>query len=643
MATPSELVTDAWNQAQNYAETATAEATVFTDALSAAITVAPTIEVSWESLSAPSALGAPSRPAAIEEVEDDFEWDQDGSIAASKPTALDVVAPSLTIDDFDEVAPTVDFGEAPVLDFGTAPTLDIGTAPTVPEIADIAVPEAPTIELPDTPTYLSLTTPTFGGVDLNAEFLANLEDIPTLELVAPTPYSYTRNPEYESALLSTLQATLNDRLGGGTGLDTTVETAIWDRAREREASIAQAGLDEVQRLAEAGGFALPTGVLLADTRAAQRNYYDKVSGLSRDIAIKQAELEQENLKQAVTASIELEGKLIDYSLRIEMLAFESAKYLAENAVAIYNAQVEKYKTTVQAYTAYATAYRAIIDGELAKVEVFKAEIQAELAKAETNKVLVQQYEAEVRARLSTVELFRAQVEGAKAQMELEGARLAAVGEQIKAYIAGINGETAKVEAYKAQVQAEGIKADAYKSGVDAQLATVEVYKAKAQAFSAKVNGQAENARAQISFYNAKVQAKAQEWDGWRARVAAETERIRAAGIKSNSALDAYRADIVRYEAEVKQDLGHWEASIKQYEATRNYTLAAEKLNTEIIRANNNALLEASKVGAQVHSQLASSAYGIINAQASVQAQASNSVQYQYKNDTLTAPPAVTAV
>lgn len=48
---------------------------------------------------------------------------------------------------------------------------------------------------------------------------------------------------------------------------------------------------EVMRTAEELGFPLPSGVLAGLLADAGREFHDKLSGLSRDIAIKQAELE----------------------------------------------------------------------------------------------------------------------------------------------------------------------------------------------------------------------------------------------------------------------------------------------------------------------------------------------------------------
>lgn len=239
---------------------------------------------------------------------------------------------------------------------------------------------------------------------------------------------YEAPTDYSSPLLTTMSTTLTTRMAGGTGLDATVEAAIWDRAREREVAVMQANIDQVTRDSEALGFQLPPGVLVDSIRRETRGYNDRVATISRDIAIKQAELEQANMHKIIEQGVSFEGVLADI----------------------------RYK------------------------------------------------------------------------------------------------------------------------------------------------------RSQVS-------------------------------------LGAYQADIQRFQAEVDQDVKHWEVAIKQYEATITYTLNAQKINAEIIRANLGASLDAAKVGAQVYSQLVASAYSMIHASAGVSASAGMSVSYSYSNDTATAPPSVTAV
>lgn len=258
--------------------------------------------------------------------------------------------------------------------------------------------------------------------------LVNVSFTPVAEPGAAAAPIYMPPGDYSSTLTTTLRDAITARLAGGTGLDAAVEEAIWDRARERELTLAQAAIDQVTADSEALGWLLPPGVLVDSIRRETRGYYDKVSTLSRDIAIEQAKLEQANLLKAFDQAAQFEAILAD--------------------------------------------------------------------------VIVKRIEPGLRA---------------------------------------------------------------------------------------------------------------------------------------------YTADVERYRAEIEQDVKHWEASWRQYEATTNYTMNGQKLNAEIIRANNSALLEAGKVGAQVYAQLTASAYSMIHASAGVSAGASNSVSYSYSNDTSSAPPSVTAV
>src|SRR5574343_449609 len=240
----------------------------------------PTISVTWNSIAPPTLPAVPDVPAmpVIE-----FHT------PAPEPDAMPLEAPTVSISEFTETAPEIMMPTAPVLTYGSLPV--------IPQVADVSVPDAPVVVMPDAPTFMQLSTVTFSGVDLHLDWLDKLENIPTLELASPTPFSYTPGPEYESTLLSALKGILADRLRGGTGLPEAAEAAIWDRARDRETRTALANEAEILRQSEALGFQLPSGVMAAQLRAAQQDYYDKMSTLSRDVAIKQAELAQTNLQQ----------------------------------------------------------------------------------------------------------------------------------------------------------------------------------------------------------------------------------------------------------------------------------------------------------------------------------------------------------
>lgn len=612
MASPAEQVEAAFTKATQYASDAKTATTSFLNALNAAVYAPPTLSVTWTSLAAPSLPSMPSVPTLPT-----IAFTAPGST----PAPLALSEPSISIDSFVEPTPT--------LTMPTAPTISYGTAPTVPAVGAVTVPTAPTLSAVTLPTMLTLNTITTPTIDLRAAWLTQLETTPTLALLEPTPYSYALGSEYASALLTGLKAKLAERLTGGTGLTPAVEQALWDRARDRETRTAQGNIDQVLRTSDALGFQMPAGTIVAQVREAEQNYYDKLSEFSRDVALKQADLEQSNLKDTIAAGMQLEGQLIDYSFKLEQLTFQSAKEYADNAIALHNASIEKYKALLEGYRAYASAYDMVIKGQMAAVDVYKAQLDGEQTKANVNATLVQQYKAQIEAGMAQVEIYRAQVQGAQTLIQLEQAKISAAGEQIRAYVATVNAETAKVEAYKAGVQAEATK--------------VEVYKATVGAFSAKVGAQAERARAEISRYSALYQAKAAEWDGYKALVGAEGERIRALGIQSGSLLDGFKASTAAVTAEAEMHTTVWRGNMAQYEAGQNIAIQTAKLNNDAMLMANNAHLDAAKVGAQVYAQLTSSAYSMIHASAGVSGSSGMTVSYGYSNDTTSAVTPVTSI
>lgn len=583
---PAEIVQDKYSRSVALADAATGAANGFQQALNASIYTPPTVNVQWQTLAAPNLPPIPDMPALP---------DIDLTVPANMPGALDATMGNVQIDDFDV--------EAPALSFPAAPSLAIGQAPVLPQVRDVAIPDAPTIVLPDAPAFLALQTHTFGGIDLHEDWLDKLDDIPALSIMQPVPFSYSPGAKYASQLLDNLKATLNARIQGGTGLAPAVEQAIWDRARDRETMLALAKEQEVLRGAEALGFALPSGVMAGQLADARREYHDKLSGLSRDIAIKQAEMEQANLQQATTLALQLETTLLDDCYKLEMLALETAKTAADNAIAAHNAAIEHFKALLAGYQAYASAYDTVIKAELNKVEVFKALLSAEETKANINRALVERFKAEIDGAMAAVQIYQARVGAAKTLVELEGTRIQAGAEQVKAFVATVNAETAKADMYRAAVGAEGTK--------------VEAFRALTGAYAAKVGAQAEKARVEIAKLGARVQAKGLEWDGWKAQLSAASAEVEAAARKSSVIVDGYRVGVSAAESQAGAYMRRWEADIKQYEAGTNIALQAAKINNDAVIHTNDARMEAAKVGLTTSSQRLASAWSMVSAAASI--------------------------
>ncbi len=584
---PAEIVQDKYQRSIALADQALRESKSMQDSFNNLILPTPTISVRWGTIAAPSLPEVPDLPTLP----------QVGFVTPSDmPGALDLASlPDVEVAGFDL--------QPPAMDFGTAPDLVIGTAPALPQMREVAIPDAPDVQLPDAPEFLALSTHTFGGVNLHEGWLAKLDQVPELQLLEPAPFEFKRAPGYASELLANLKAVIAARIQGGTGLNPVVEQAIWDRSRDRETQLALAREQEVMRAAEALGFPLPSGVMAGQLADARREYHDKLSGLSRDVAIKQAELEQANVKDAIGQGLALEGQLMDQALQLDRLSFDAAKTAADHGIAAHNAALERFKALLDGYRTYAMAYETVIKAEMNKVEVYKAMLQAEQTKADINQSLVARYKAEIDGRMAAVEIYKARVQAAQTLVGLEQTRIQAGGEQIRAFVATINAETAKVELYKARAQGEATKQDAYKSQV--------------QAYSAYTSAQAERARVAIAQAQAKIAAKGMEWEGWRARLSAEVAKMDAAAKQSAILVDGYRVGAHAIETKAASFMRRWEADIKQYEAGSNISLQTAKLNADVAIQSNAVRLEAAKIGLTTSAQRVASAWSMVSASAGI--------------------------
>lgn len=140
---------------------------------------------------------------------------------------------------------------------------------------------------------------------------------------------------------------------GGTGLPTAIETAIWDRARGREIIEARRLEQEAAGQFAARGFVMPPGALAARLLEVQQDATNKSATMSRDRAIKAAELEIENIRfaieQGLKARIAVIGGVGDY-IRAWMKPADDAVEYAKALVAAK----EKLWNEASAY------YRALI-------------------------------------------------------------------------------------------------------------------------------------------------------------------------------------------------------------------------------------------------------------------------------------------
>jgi hypothetical protein len=228
---------------------------------------------------------------------------------------------------------------------------------------------------------------------------ANLADITTglnaLTTFSDSPPTYTpvlsfTDADYTSPEMVHLLANLDTWVqGASTGLSPAVEQAIWDRGRAREAVSAAKKSMEAFRQFASRGFSKPPGALAVQLMDAAQEAQDADISLSRDVMIKQADLEQSNRHFAFERAAALQQSLMVYmqdkmrrTLEVQTRLLQALGDAFGVRMQGYSAQSQYRGTlaTAQGGLIRASADVAIAEGNI-RIEAAKANIQALIQKA----------------------------------------------------------------------------------------------------------------------------------------------------------------------------------------------------------------------------------------------------------------------
>lgn len=117
-------------------------------------------------------------------------------------------------------------------------------------------------------------------------------------------------PDETGYLLRAQEWICNTIQYGGTGISPVVERQIWDRERSRTLSELARNEAEAYTLWAGRGFPLPPGMLANQLSMIRLDAAGKIAQASRDMAIKQMEIEIENVKFAVSEATKLYGSAV---------------------------------------------------------------------------------------------------------------------------------------------------------------------------------------------------------------------------------------------------------------------------------------------------------------------------------------------
>jgi len=453
---------------------------------------------------------------------------------------------------------------------GVAP--NVKTDFTFPAAPDLVMPSLPILPERVAPSKPDVLLPRFDGVRP-----ADLADAPTdyaeqftsaYREAAPSMMAALDgqvdamlarfNPQFKTQM-GAIEAKLTQYLQGGTALTPAVENAIYERSRDKVYAEARRVRDTAYQDSAKRGFSMPGGALLSAVQQARQGGADNNARASIDIAVKQAELEQQNMQWAVTTSTGLRTAVMSAAISFHQnlislngQALDYAKSILSAMIEVYNTLVKAYEAKLDGYKAEAAIFETKLKGALATIELYKAEIDALQAMTQVDFAKVNVYKAQIDAMSSLVSIYKARIEAVVEQASLEKLKLEMFGQQVQAYAVQTQAKTAEWQGFTAAVGGEEAKA--------------RVYAEQVQAYSA-------------------------EWGGYRARVDAKGEQIRAVAISNQakatyaaSQVNAFSALVGAEGQRVSSEVQFQQQLIQEYAAANAAAVAANSASVEAYKA-----------------------------------------------------------
>lgn len=516
-----------------------------------------------------------------------------GTISSSLPTkpTLDNV-PDIQGLDIPEFHSSIGALTIPTVPAWTAPS----NAPTRPDIGDVTIPVPPGFTVPPVPQLTEIAIGVFQGLNLPT-FNAT---IPEFSATAIPGILQWTEPTYRTEILDEVMAKIRTLWSGGSGIPPAVEQAMFERASSREEAAANREIDAVSDEFSSRGFTMPSGMQAARTDQIRQDLAQKKLSLNRELTIKIAEWQIENIRFGVQQAIAAENVLVNIFLNAAERMFQAAKYQVDSQIQIYNVQVTLFNARMGAYQAQAQVFESLLKAELSKVEVYKAEIEAEVARGQLNQQRMQIYSATVQALQSTIEIYKAQMQGASVQADV-------IKNRIEAY-------RADVSAYAERINADKVRFDAYESQVKAEVAKAGIIDSEAKAYAALVQGKSSIAEIGVKKAELIIQKNQGLISAYLGDLDAEKTRIQTQSSVIQAGAQAYIADTQRFsaiaqaegtkaqvqvaakEAELRTNVSFYEAQINAYVANMEQLMRRAAL-----------VLDALKSAGQISSTLAAGA------------------------------------
>ena len=528
------------------------------------------------------------RYAPVDAPDDDLDMDAIPSRNYGQPPTFDETPPDYKepptpaeLAAFDGTAPTLE-----LIDLPEVPDLPLSFEP--PELKDIVIPDAPVISLPEFTTIrpiLDVDAPD----DLDELFKREQTDaFHTSRRIIESEfdlYLATINPEYHSQMAK-LEARLSQYIDGGTALPVEVEQAIYNRARDKTNAEYLKTRDAVWEEGAKRGFTLPGGAQYAAMARARQNAADNNARAAMDIAIKQAEMEQQNIQFALTQSANLRGVVLNAAVsvvgqlvQLNAQSIEQARQVLMAVLEVYNAQIKLVTTEVELYRADAEIYQTQLKAALAVYDVYRAQLEGVKAQVDIDQAKITAFTAQVNAWGAVASLYKTQVDGVVAAAQVEKLKADIFGTQVQAYSAQVSAKQSEWQAFTAQVQGEIAKQGVFESQVKSYNAEIGAYTNKIHGYKAEVEGIVARNEGSVKKYLADWQGYITEVQGEIAVVDNEMKLfdydVRTFMSKHQLAMEQAKLDLSANEADLR-------SAISLYQVNTTNAIQSAKIHADAV-------------------------------------------------------------
>jgi hypothetical protein len=197
--------------------------------------------------------------------------------------------------------------------------------------------------------------------------------------------------------------------------------------------------------------------------------------------VKQAELEQQGMFKSLELAVQLEKVLIDNLNDYARRVLDTSKTTAEVTISLFRERINRYNALLAAFKADMDSYKTNIEAEIARVEVYKARLQGQQIIAGIDETAVKLYTAKIGAIGQLVDIYKTGVQAVTSMYEAERQKIEMYKTKIDAYTATVKSITEKyatqVEGFKAYLSAWTASSDSQTKlidvGVRAQIAETE--------------------------------------------------------------------------------------------------------------------------------------------------------------------------